>query len=404
MSDGFAVAVTGIGVVSPIGIGRAAFWSALRDGQSGIAPVEGLARRSGRPRIAAAVGDLPARELIASPLLRRMDRLSRMVVAASRLAVDDAGLAADRPPGERVGVVFGTAFGDTEDSAAHLDRVLTRGPASASPMVFANLVMNAPAGYIAMEFGWTGVNFTVAQAEVTGEQAIALGCDLLRSGSADVVLAGGGDELSPVVVDVHHRARALAGQRGGREWSSPYDAARSGIVLGEGAAMLVLEPLEHANGRGATVYAVIDDVRTFAVRAPRYDWPATADAARAPLRELTDGRPIELICGSANSSPRLDGCELALFAGLCGDQAAGVHLTSIKGAVGEFGAAGALTVAAACLALREQAIPPLCNLDTAAPETPFRLAARRAVSAPLRRALVCGLARGGAGIALSLRA
>src|SRR6516225_9565618 len=286
MTEPIPVAVTGIGVVSPIGIGRAAFWSALRDGQSGIAPVEGLARRSGRPRIAAAVGDFPARELIASPLLRRMDRLSRMVVAASRLAVDDAGLAADRPPGERVGVVFGTAFGDTEDSAAHLDRVLTRGPASASPMVFANLVMNAPAGYIAMEFGWTGVNFTVAQAEVTGEQAIALGCDLLRSGSADVVLAGGGDELSPVVVEVHHRARALAGQRGGREWSSPYDAARSGVVLGEGAVMLVLEPLERARRRGAMSCAVIEDARSFAVPAPRYDWPATAAAARAPLREL----------------------------------------------------------------------------------------------------------------------
>jgi 3-oxoacyl-[acyl-carrier-protein] synthase II len=403
MSERFPVAVTGIGVVSPIGIGRTAFWSALRDGRSGIAPVEGLARRSGRPRIAAAVGEFAARELIASPLFRRMDRLSRMAVAASRLAVDDAGLVPDALSGERVGVVFGTAFGDTEDSATHLERVLTRGPAAASPMVFANLVMNAPAGYIAMEFGWTGVNFTVAQAEVTGEQAIALGCELLRSGSADVVLAGGGDELSPVVVDAHHRARALAGQRGGLEWSSPYDVARSGLVLGEGAAMLALEPLERAHRRGATASAVIDDTRSFAVPAPRYDWPSTADAARAPLHELIDGRPIELICGSANSSRRLDACELDLFAGLCSGHT-GVGLTSIKGAIGEFGAAGALTVAAACLALREQAIPPLCHLETPEPGTPLRLAAGRAVPTALHGALVCGLARGGAGIALSLRA
>ena len=186
MTRPVAVAVTGIGVVSPIGIGRSAFWSALRAGRSGIAPVEGLARRSGRPRIAAAVGEFPARELIASPHYRRMDRLSRMVVAASRLAVDDARLAPDALPGDRMGVVFGTALGDTEDSAVHLERVLTRGPAAASPMVFANLVMNAPAGYIAMEFGWTGVNFTVAQADATGEQAIALACDLLGDGSADV--------------------------------------------------------------------------------------------------------------------------------------------------------------------------------------------------------------------------
>lgn len=395
-----SVAVTGIGIVSPIGIGRDAFWSALSAGRSGIAPVEGLARRSGLPRLAAAVGDFPARDLIASPQYRRMDRLSRMAVAASRLALDDAGLAPDGLPRERVGVVFGTSVGDSADALAHLERVFTRGPAAASPMVFPNLVMNAPAGYIAMEFGFTGLNLTVAQAEVTGEHAVALGCDIARSGRVDVVLAGAGDEISPIVVEVHHRARALAGQRGGREWSSPYDVARNGVVLGEGAAVLVLEPVEQARARGATIHARIDATRSFAVPAPRYDWPARADAALAPLRELTDA--VDLICGGANSSRRLDQCELGLFASALEGRAADVSLTSIKGAIGEFAAAGALTTAAACLALREQAVPPLCNLRRAETETPFRFASGSAVAAGLRRVLVSGLARGGAGVALSL--
>src|SRR5262249_15372071 len=151
-------------------------------------------------------------------------------VAASRLAVTDAGLDLDSVAPERAGIIFGTALGDLEDSVVHLERIFTRGPAAASPMIFPHLVMNAPAGCVAMELGFTGVNFTIAQAEVSGEYAIALGCDLVQSGRADVVLAGAGDELTPVLCHVYHRARALAGQRGGREWSSPYDAARSGIV------------------------------------------------------------------------------------------------------------------------------------------------------------------------------
>ena len=154
------IAVTGIGIVSSIGVGRAAFWDALCAGASGITPIEGLVRHDGAPRIAAPVGDFAARDLIRSPQLRRMDRLSRMAVAASRLALSDARLAPDGVLPERAGIVFGTALGDIEDSSGHLERIFTRGPSAASPMVFPNLVMNAPAGYVAMELGFTGVNFT----------------------------------------------------------------------------------------------------------------------------------------------------------------------------------------------------------------------------------------------------
>lgn len=403
MPSPFPVAVTGIGIISPIGIGRRAFWHALYAGRSGIGPLEGWARPSGRPRLAAAVGDIDAKRFITSSQLRRMDRLSRMVVAASRLALDEAGLYGAGPPSERVGIVFGTSLGNLEESLAHLDRIFSRGPAAASPMMFPNLVMNAAAGYVALEFGFTGANFTVAQAEVTGEHAIALGCEVLQSGRADVVLAGGGDELSPVLLEGYSRAGLLAGQRGGREWSSPYDRARSGVVLGEGSAVLVLERADQARARGAPIYASIDDVRSYAVTSPRYDWPLRADGGRAPLRALLGDGTVDLICGSANSSRRLDRCELSLFGDVLPGNARDCRVTSIKGAIGEFGAAGALSVAATCLALHEQAVPPLCNLQT--PEdSEFRFAAGQGVPAPLRRALVCGLARGGAAVAIALSA
>ena len=398
------VAVTGIGVVSAIGTGAKAFWAALADGRSAIAPWQHAGDAAELPHVAAAIGEIADKELIRSPQRRRMDRLSRMAVAASRLALDDAGIDVSTHAAERTGIVFGTALGDPEDAASYIHRVFTRGPAAASPMVFPNLVLNAPAGYMAMELGWTGVNLSVAQGEISGEHAVALGCDIVRSGRAELVLAGGGDLLAPIVADVYRRVAALAGQRGGREWASPYDADRSGIVLGEGAALLVLEPSARARARGAAVYAMIDETRSLAVAAPRFDWPARAEAAVAPLRELLDGTRIDLICGSANSSRRLDRCELDLFARAVGPAGAEAYATSIKGAVGDFGAAGALTIAAACLALRAQAIPPLCNLEQPEGSANIRLAARRAMPHRLNHTLVCGFARGGAGAALRLSA
>ncbi|MGD9765218.1 MAG: beta-ketoacyl synthase N-terminal-like domain-containing protein [Candidatus Binatia bacterium] len=393
------IAVTGIGVVSPIGVGAAQFWGALCAGRSGVTAVDDAMRAETLPRLSAAVRGFASREFISSPHHRRMDGLSRFIVAACRMALDDAAVPRDTAS-ERMGIVVGSALGDVRDSTQHLNRVFLHGPAAVSPMLFPNLVLNAPASYAAMVLGATGVNLTVAQSEVSGEAAIALGCDLVRSGQADVVLAGGGDQIAPIVVDAARRAGALAGQRGGREWSSPYDAERSGVVFGEGAAILVLEPLARARERGAAIYACIEEIAFFAVPAPRYGWPRCAGDGLPALAALCDGAAVDLVCGGANSTRRLDACELELFASLA--PARDAVLTSIKGAVGEFGAAGALSAAAACLALRDQVAPPLCNLRTPAAGA-IRLAPVRAEPLHGERALVCGIARGGAGAALLLR-
>jgi 3-oxoacyl-[acyl-carrier-protein] synthase II len=262
------VAVTGIGVVSPIGIGRETFWTNLTQGRSGIIELDQPVGAAELPILGAPVRDFQAKDFISSVRLRRMDKLSRMIVAASRMALDDAGNVLDETAAEDVGVVVGSAVGDVSESVVNLDRIFAKGPAFASPMLFPNLVLNAPASYVAMELGLTGSNLTVAHGETSGEEAIRLGCDLIRAGRADVVLAGGGDELAPIVIDLYRSVRALAGQHGGREWCSPYDVERSGLVLGEGAAMLVLESASRAAARDAVVYAEVFADVDFTVKAP----------------------------------------------------------------------------------------------------------------------------------------
>jgi 3-oxoacyl-(acyl-carrier-protein) synthase len=218
-----------------------------------------------------------------------------------------------------------------------------------------------------------------------------------------LVLAGGGDEMAAIVFDVYRRARALSSQRGGLEWSSPYDVGRNGIVLGEGAAIVVLESPARACARGATILAEVEGYAVFSVPSPPYDWPTEARAALAPLRQLLGADGADLVVGSGNSSRRLDTCEIDLFGRLAGERAGGVRVTSIKGAIGEFGAAGALSTAVACLALHEQTVPPLCHLSKPEPNAPLRFAAGRDEAEPIKRVLLYGLARGGAGAALLLR-
>jgi 3-oxoacyl-[acyl-carrier-protein] synthase II len=409
MAESFPV-VTGLGIVSPLGAGHEAFWGALSAGASGLRPLPGPPQRV--PRIAGQVADFSPRDFIASAHVRRMDRLSRAVVSAGRMALADGGLGGTEVAPERLSVVVGSALGNISESVRYLERLFTKGPALASPMMFPNLVLNAPASYTAMDLGCTGANLTVSQGEASGEQAIALGCDLIRAGRADVVLAGGGDELDEIVVSAYRRQRALSSQRGGPEWCSPYDDARNGVVLGEGAAMLLLESGAHARRRGAAVYAEIEDHTSFGVASSTFDWPRCAAAAPERLRHFLgrsrapDGAgaaAVDVVFGSANSSRRLDACELEVLGRLFGEAAAAVALTSIKGAIGEFGAAGALTAVAACLALRHGVVPPLCHLRQPPAGAPFHFARGEGLRRPLRRALLLAMARGGAVAALLLR-
>ncbi len=411
--------MTGVGVVSPLGPAPA-FFAGLVGGATGIREVEGASAPrlddAGAPRLEARVRDFTARDHIRPALLRRMDRCSQMVVASCRMALADAGLTLAGADAENAGVVVGTAFGNLTESEHFLRGLFAKGPALANPLTFPNLVLNAPAGYVAIDLGIHGPNLTVVRGEASGEAALALAYDTIATGQADVLLAGGVDELSPALRQIHADLHLLSpGARGGEEWSSPFDRARNGLVMGEGAAMLLLERAEHAAARGARVLAELVGHASESVPASPHDWPTVAAAAEAralgralaarDFRAGARGDGATLVVSCANSTPRLDAVEAARLATLLGPDDGRTLVTSLKGAIGELGAAGALGAAAAVLAVVAGDVPRLGALRNVDPACTLPLA-RMDLPPPaggVGEALVTAMPLGGGGVSVLFR-
>ena len=389
--------VTGLGVVSPLGCGVETFRRRLVAGESAIGAAGDL--HPDAPGLAARVGEIPVRELLPAALLRRMDRLAKMMCAAGAMAAEEAGLVvrsgndaaplrhADRVPADDVAVVAASALGNLSETAQFLDRVFGKGPALANPMIFPNTVMNAAASELAIAFGWRGPNLTLCEGEISGEIALHAATELLERRRARAVVVIGGDELSPILVRSLREMRVLSPRRGRREWASPFDVGANGFVAGEGAAALVLEP-EDTRARAWAVVTGVTRTSASDMRVGR--WPRST----APFRFAAV--PDLLVLG-ADSAPERDRFELELARDAV---AAGAPVTSIKGAVGEFGASGLLGVVAAVTAIESGVAPPLAALET--PIDARARFVRTAESRPSGRAAVVGSARGGSAAVVEL--
>jgi 3-oxoacyl-[acyl-carrier-protein] synthase II len=341
-------AITGVGVLSPIGVGTDAFFDALASARSGIAADEKGAA-AGFP-LAARIGNFGAREHIAPASLRRMPRLTQLTVVAARQALAEA-----RPEyaSERTGVVLGTGLGTLDETMDFVSGYVSDGAEAASPATFPVSVMNAAAGQLAVECKLRGVNSTVNHRDHSPLSALAMACDLLELGRADALLVGGADELS---VPVHHAYMKMGGVS--RTGLRPYDVDRDGLVPGEAVALVCLEREDDAKKRGARIRALIAGRGESGDRRPRTGWGKEGGFDEAPraIRDAVAGRPerIGWVAGSGNGT-LLDDRELeAVKAGLDGRLP---PVSSILGQTGESFSSGMLRLCAAIYALERQAVP-----------------------------------------------
>jgi 3-oxoacyl-[acyl-carrier-protein] synthase II len=398
------VVVSGLGVVSSLGASREAFRDGLLSGLSGLAPITAFDVRECRTRFAAPVSGFDAAAWIPPMKLRRMEDTARYAVVSARQSFEDAAYSLAADGADDVGVILGTFTAGGQATVEYLTALHRGGPTGAPALLFNSTVANAPASLAGLEFKLRGPNVTVSQKEASGLAAVVSAVDVLRLGRTRAVVAGGVDAIFDVFYRVHDRFGVMAPSD--ELFQGPFDARRRGFVLGEGGFALLLEDAEAVTARGAKWYGDILGVGAVGATPGINLWPSTPEPiVRAMQAALDDAgvapSGVDVVYASANASPGLDRVEALalreLFSG------ARPLVTSIKGAIGECGAASAAACVAALLCGAAGEVPPIAGLatpDEAAAELNL-VTSRQRLGGPI--ALVNGVASGGSIVSVVLK-
>jgi beta-ketoacyl-acyl-carrier-protein synthase II len=369
------VAVTGLGAVTPLGNDRRSTWESAVAGRSGIDFISTFDTSGFPVRIAAEVRGFDPASVVGPKEARRLDRNVVMAVAAATEAAEDASLDGAYEP-DRVGVLFGTAIGGLLGIVEQHSILLERGSDRVSPYFIPSVLVDTASGQIAISLGLRGPNYAPVSACATGSTAVGEAAEVIRRGSADAVLAGGAEAcLHPLILAGFCAMRGLAAEEDFPPRASrPFDLTREGFVMGEGACVLVLEELDAARARGATIYAEVlgygasNDAHHLAQPDP--ESVGVVEMMRAALEraEIAPER-VGYINAHGTSTPLGDLAETKAIKEVFGDHAYELAISSTKSMTGHcFGAAGAVEAMMCVLALHEGVIPPTINYETPDPE------------------------------------
>ena len=365
------VVVTGVGVVSPIGIGVDRFWKALVSGTSGVRRITTFDPTDHDCQIAAEVKDFDPLQWIEKKEVRKMDLFVQYAVAAAMMAVEDSQLKVTDERPDRIGVLVGTGMGGIPMLVEQHRILLEKGPDRVSPFFIPGIITNMASGRISMQVGAKGPNSCVSTACATGNHAIGDSFRIIQRGEADIMLAGGTEAvIAPLCVAGFSSCKALSTRNNEPERASrPFDKERDGFVMGEGAAVLIVEALDHALDRGATIYA---EVIGYAMSADAYHVTAPAPggegAAQSMQGALRDAglapEAVDYINAHGTSTPYNDANETLAIKRVFGEHAYRLAVSSIKSMIGHtLGAAGAIEAAATVLSLTHGILPPTINYE-----------------------------------------
>ncbi len=369
------VVVTGIGAVTPLGNDIETTWDNLLAGKSGAAPIKQFDASAYPVTFACELKDFDPRDWIDHKQARRMDRFAQMIVAAARQAEADSGFDV-KPEAERVGASIATGIGGLQAFQDCYDVLLNRGPDRVNPFSITQIIPNMGAAWVSMELGSRGPLSSQCTACAASNMAIGEAVDMIRLGRADVVFAGGTEAgITPVGIAGFSAMRALARRNEDPERASrPFDADRSGFVMGEAGGVIVLEDLEHARARGAKVYAELIGygLSSDAAHVTEPD-PTGENPARAMTMAFRDAGispdEIDYINAHGTSTPLGDASETNVIKLALGEEAARkTPVSSTKGATGHcLGAAGAIEAIFSILAVNKNVLPPTINYETPDP-------------------------------------
>jgi 3-oxoacyl-[acyl-carrier-protein] synthase II len=405
------VVVTGLGLVTPLADGVEKSWERILDGQSGAGPITHFDPTGFGTTYACEVaygdgtdGTFNADKYMAPKDARKVDTFILFAMAAATQAVEDAGWAPeDVTELERTGVLTGSGIGGLNSIAETAIMMKEKGPRRVSPFFVPGALINLISGQIAIKYGFKGPNHAVVTACSTGAHAIGDATQLIKSGRADVMIAGGAEAtICEIGIAGFNACKALSTKRADdpKAASRPYDADRDGFVMGEGAGMVVLEEYDHAVARGAKIYA---EVLGYGLTGDAYHITApseTGEGGERSMRMALDDaglKPADIDYINAHgTSTMADTIELGAVERMMGDAAGNVTMSSTKSATGHLlGAAGAIEAVFSILAIRDQVAPPTINLDNPAVETKVDLAANAKVERKIDVALSNSFGFGG---------
>jgi 3-oxoacyl-[acyl-carrier-protein] synthase II len=404
------VAVTGVGVVSPIGIGKEAFWDSLICGRCGIGPVTHFDASSYPCKLAAEVNDFQASDFMSPQSARRLSRGTQFAIVATQKSLADAHLDLTQVNDpSRVGLVYGTALGPMDIYEKFGATFYERGLKRVSPIFLGMMNYNAMIAAIAEAFNIHGFNTAISSGCSSGNVAIANAYYTITRGGADVVITGGVDTpIYPLTFGLYAASNSLATTNGDpKKVLCPYDKRRSGFLLGEGAATLVLEDMEHANKRNARVYAELlgcgltNDANNLAISSPE-----TKDSVKAFQIALSESglkpEDVGYISGHAHSSVMIDKKETAVIKKVFGDHAYRLAVSTIKAMVGHsMGGGTAMQSVATCLAIHEGILPPTINYEVPDPECDLDYVPNQAKKVDMKAAMVNSFGLGGTNVVIA---
>jgi 3-oxoacyl-[acyl-carrier-protein] synthase II len=365
MSD--RIVITGIGIISPIGTGKENFWHNLTAGTNGFRPISLFDTARYRTKLAAEITDFDPKVYLGSKGLRYFDRVSLLITSAAKLAVQDGNLEGVYQPDD-LGAVIGSTFGSINSISSFDLEALREGPNYVSPMDFPNTVLNAPAARVAIQFEMKGLNSTISNAETSSLDAVQYAADFLRLHRVKALLVGGAYALTPDTYWGFYESRALSGSiEGTEEICAPLNDRHNGIMLGEGAAVMVVESENHARSRGAHIYGYVSGYGNVFNPNPEADdseWIAVGTRAIKQALEEANLKPdqISLILTGANSSPKTDRTQIEIINEAFGPAASTIPVNALKSQTGEcLDASGAFQTVAALMAISSGQLPPTVN-------------------------------------------
>ncbi len=397
------VVVTGLGAVTPVGIGVGPTWEAVLAGRSGVGPITKFDPSQFATTFAAEVKEFQAEDYVDKKEIKRMDAFIHYAMASAHFAMADSGLAIDDSFAGRVGVFMGSGLGGLSTLERYHQAYLEEGVRKISPFFIPMLISNLAPGHVAIKYGAKGPNITTTTACAASSHAIGEGALAIRRGICDAVIAGGAEAtITPMGLGGFCAMKALSTRNDDPAGASrPFDKDRDGFVMGEGSAIIVLEELEFAKKRGATIYAELCGYGAsgdaYHVTAPA---PSGEGAARCMQAALDDARvnaqDVDYVNAHGTSTPYNDQFETMAIKTVFGDHARKMMVSSTKSMTGHLlGAAGAVESVFSVLALRDGVIPPTINYTTPDPECDLDYVPNTARRRPIRYALSNSFGFGG---------